>query len=242
MSEQGNVETLPRRAALSSGAPIRAIVPTTIEEAFRMAKWIVAAGLAPDSYNIGGDGPNKNDPDPQKIVIGILKSMEVGLPPITGLSSIAIIRKRPVIWGDGAVALVQQQGLIESVEQFYEGEEVSDPKGIAATDFPDGFTAVYRIRRKGHANPYEGRFSVRDAKRAHLWLNVKRTPWIEYPKRMLLARARAFALREGFADALSGLSIREEIEDLPPEAPQQTNVDFLEDAPAQLASPNKEEN
>ena len=240
--QQDNVEMLPaRRASLSAGHPIRAIVPTTIEEAFRLAQWIVGAGLAPDSYNIGGPGPDKDTPDPQKIVIGILKSMEVGLPPITGLSTIAIVRKRPVIWGDGAVALVQQQGLVEKVEQLYEGEEKRDAKEIAATDFGDDYTAVFRIWRRGHANAYEGQFSVRDAKRAHLWLNAKRPPWIEYPKRMLLARARAFALREGFADALSGLSIREEIEDLPPEAPQQTNTDFLEDAPQRAIEPPSEE-
>ncbi len=242
MSEQpANVEVIPRRVTLSAGHPIRAIVPTTIEEAFRLAQWIVGAGLAPDSYSIGGTGPDKDQPDPQKIVIGILKSMEVGLAPITGLGTIAIVRKRPVIWGDGAVALVQQQGLVERVEQFYEGEEKRDAKEIASTDFGDNFAAVFRIWRRGHANPYEGRFSVRDAKRAHLWLNTKRQPWIDYPKRMLLARARAYALREGFADALSGLSIREEIEDLPPEPLPQTNTDFLDDAPQRsIAAPTEE--
>ncbi len=242
MPEQpDNVEVMPRRVTLSAGQPIRAIVPTTIEEAFRLAQWIVGAGLAPDSYSIGGTGADRDQPDPQKIVIGILKSMEVGLAPITGLGTIAIVRKRPVIWGDGAVALVQQQGLVERVEQFYEGEEKRDAKEIAPTDFGDNFAAVFRIWRRGHANPYEGRFSVRDAKRAHLWLNAKRPPWIEYPKRMLLARARAYALREGFADALSGLSIREEIEDLPPEPPPLTNTDFLEDAPQRSITAQTEE-
>ncbi len=254
-SERDNVEPLPRRA-LVAGAPIRPIVPTTIEEAFRLAQWICGAHLAPDSYGLdedtvlggkdncihkftnrtctqcGAKVASKGDPDPQKVVIGILKSIEVGLPPITGLSTIAIVRKRPVIWGDGAMALVQQQGLIEKVEQFYEGDENLGSKDFLSTDFPDTFAAVFRIWRKGHANPYEGRFSVRDAKRAHLWSDPKKKPWQEYPKRMLMARARAYPLREGFADALSGLSIREEIEDLPSEPPPRTNTDFLEDAPA----------
>jgi len=72
---------------------------------------------------------------------------------------------------------------------------------------------------------------VKDAKRAHLWNNPKRDPWMKYPQRMLMARARAYALREGFADCLSGLSIAEEIQDLP-EAPKPlTDTTFLDDAP-----------
>jgi len=39
-------------------------------------------------------------------------------------------------------------------------------------------------------------------------------PWIEHPDRMLKIRARAFPLRDGFADALAGLAIREEVEDM----------------------------
>jgi hypothetical protein len=55
---------------------------------------------------------------------------------------------------------------------------------------------------------------VRDARRAKLWNNPKKLPWVEHPKRMLKWRARAFAMRDGFADCLMGLSIREEVEDM----------------------------
>src|SRR5438067_3924431 len=71
--------------------------------------------------------------------------------------------------------------------------------------------------------------------RAHLWGNAKQRVWIEYPKRMLMARTRAYALRDGFADCLMGLSIREEIEDVPAEPPARTDTSFLDDAPAAIA-------
>lgn len=230
---------------LRTHAGIAAIIPTNLAEALTLAKLICDAGLAPDSY----DGTDKK-PDQQKIAIGILKSLEVGLPPITGLSTIAIINKRPCIWGDGAVALVQSKGLIEKIEEAWEGKETiqaptKDDHGQTdytpkLGDFGDDFTAIYRIWRKGQETPYEGRFSVRDAKRAHLYGNPKKVPWIEHPKRMLKARARAFALRDGFADALHGLSIREEVEDLPPEAAEKADVSFLSDEPApQLAAPTE---
>ena len=204
-----------RRAELIAGAPIRPIVPRTVEEAFRLATAIVKAGLAPDSY--------KNDP--QRIMIGILKACEVGLPPLTGLANIAIINNRACIFGDGAIALVQAAGHVIKMEHTTEGQP-----------FEDNFVAIYRIWRKGQETPYEGRFSVADAKRAKLWMNPQRQPWALYPGRMLMNRARAYALRDGFADCLSGLAIAEEVQDIPA-APEKVETSFLNDEPAQIEPP-----
>lgn len=237
----------PDICAFQAGAPISAIVPRTLGELAMVATAVIKAGLAPDSYTVEPKTPltdetkaEAHDQTKARIMIGIMKGAEVGLPPITALSTIAIINNRPCIWGDGAVALVQSRGLIERYEESFEGEErtsapVKDEYGTEdyapnLRDFPDNLTAVFRIWRHGHALPYEGRFSVRDAKRAHLWNNPKRRPWIEYPKRMLKMRARTYPLRDGFADCLMGLAIREEVEDLPTEAPT-TDTSFLDDAP-----------
>src|SRR5215467_1393977 len=57
------------------------------------------------------------------------------------------------------------------------------------------------------------RFSQEDAQRAALW--GKPGPWTQYPQRMLQMRARGFALRDQFADALKGLISREEAADYP---------------------------
>lgn len=203
--------------AMETGGELRPVVPRTLEEAFRYAQLIVKAGLAPASYEmVGVDG--QKVPDPQKVVIGILQSLELGVAPMTGLRGIAIINGRPSIWGDLAIGLIQSKNLIQRVEQTYTG-----------TEDADDYTAHYTAWRRGQESPYEGHFSVKDAKRAKLWLNPRRPPWIDYPKRMLMMRARAFALRDGFADALSGLAIREELEDLPPE-PKPVALEFLNDA------------
>lgn len=191
--------------AMETGHEINAIIPRNVEEAFRLAQYIVHAGLAPDSY--------KNDP--KKVVIGILKSLEVGLPPITGMSNILIINNRASIWGDAAMALIQSKNVVEKVETFFEG----------APGTPE-YTCVYRIWRRGQPNAYEGRFSRRDAERAKLL--TKPGPWLSYPDRMQFNRARAFAVRDGFSDCLSGLAIAEEMQDIPaPPAPVDT--DFLGD-------------
>ena len=226
--------TDPRRSEpkpFLTGAPVNAIVPRTLDELARVAAAIIKAGMAPDSYIVEPPKqPTKDqideaaDKTKARIMIGIMKGAEVGIPPISALSTIAIINNRPCIWGDGAVALIQSRNIVDEWEERYEGEEeVSDPVSdeygeldYAPTtrDFSDDFTAVCTIWRKGQKKPYIGRFSVRDARRAKLWNNPKKLPWVEHPKRMLKWRARAFAMRDGFADCLMGLSIREEVEDM----------------------------
>ncbi len=229
----------PKMISFEAGARIAPIIPRNLGELAMVASAIITAGLAPESYQEkAGTEDLKYEKTKAKIMVGVMKGAEVGLPPITALSTIAIINGRPTIWGDGAVALVQQSGLVEKIEEFYEGADetdsgpTKDQQGTEdftprPTDFPQTMTAVCRVWRRGQSEPYEGRFSVRDAMRAKLWGSPKHEVWIRYPRRMLKNRARAFALRDGFADCLHGLSIREEIEDLPAPPPPVTDLSFL---------------
>jgi hypothetical protein len=198
---------------LETGHHIAPIVPRDLEEAFRYAQVICKAGLAPDSYN----GPGKI-PDPQKVVVGIMKGLEVGIAPINALSVIAIINGRPCIWGDGAMALIQKAGQLINTETIWEGNLEDET-----------LKCTFKAWRKGQPNPFVGEFSIEDAKRANLWNNPRRPVWHQYPKRMLFSRARAFPLRDGFADALMGLGIREEAEDLPPAVEEKPDTSFLDD-------------
>lgn len=214
---------------------VTAIIPRNIGEVLEMARVVIRAGLAPASYEVRPTSSRPEDVQKaeeetrSRIVIGIMKGAEVGFPPITALSTIAIINNRACIWGDGAVALVQSRGVLDKIEEVWEGAVGASKGDPIPNDFSDDYACVFKIWRKGQPNPYVGRFSVRDAKRAHLW--GRKQPWQQYPKRMLLARARAFALRDGFADCLMGLAIAEEIQDLPVEAVK-VNTSFLDDAPA----------
>lgn len=181
------------------------IVPTTVEEAARMAKAVIIGGFAPDSYK-ERDGTM----DPNKVMLGIMAAMEAGLPPLYGLRQIAIINGRPTIWGDAAMALVQKHGIITS----YTEEQIGTlPTEKDLSKWPDDYGWRVTIERKGQKGAYVGEFTVGMAKRAQLWMNAKKVPWMQHPDRMLKIRARAFPLRDGFADALAGLAIREEVED-----------------------------
>ena len=76
--------------------------------------------------------------------------------------------------------------------------------------------AVCTIKRKirgGEIEETTSSFSYEDAKRAGL--TSKRGPWQQYPSRMLQLRARGFALRDAFPDAIKGLITVEEAQDYP---------------------------
>lgn len=217
------------KATLTAGAPLDAIIPRDLDEAWRLTKAFMDADMVPGSYAVKERGSNNVDIQATRaaLMLGIMKGLEVGLPPITALSSIMIINNRPSIWGDGAVALVQSKGMVARVKQEFTGTELAED-----------WTAWYRIWRVGQSEPYVGKFSVSDAKRARLWANPQKPIWAQYPQRMLMARARAYALRDGFADCLSGLSITEEVQDIPaPPGPVETSfLDEVELKPAPEAA------
>ena len=200
-------------SALKSGAPAIGIVPTTVDEVWRLAVIFTHAGLAPDSYK-GKDEEETRS----KICIGIMRGLELGVGPATALANIAIINNRASIWGDLAVALIQRAGKMEWIRHRYEGEAGTDAR-----------VCHVEAKRVGHAEIYHASFSMKDAQRAGL---LGKGTWRSYPDRMVYNRARAFVLRDGFADCLAGLSIAEESMDLP--APDKGPVDtsFLSDPPA----------
>ena len=76
----------------------------------------------------------------------------------------------------------------------------------------DARVAICTVKRTGNP-PTIGRFSVADAKAAMLW--GKSGPWTQYADRMLQMRARGFACRDAFPDALRGLQSAEEARDIP---------------------------
>lgn len=176
-----------RGIPLKSGGAIEAIVPSDVEQAYRMAKMIHASGMAPRDMN-----------SPEKIITAILHGMEVGLKPMAAVQSIAVVNGRPTLWGDAMLGLVLGSGLVEDFKEWIEGEG-------------DKRTARFRIKRAGVSAPIEQKFSVADAKAAGLW--GKQGPWKQYPDRMLQMRARGFGLRDSFADVLKGLYLAEEVRD-----------------------------
>lgn len=153
----------------------------------RFAGAVCRAGLAPKGLD-----------RPEQCFIALQMGMEIGLSPMQSLQNIAVINGKPSIYGDGALALAMGTGLVEDFQEKIEHEG-------------DDRVAYCFVRRQGLESPVVSTFSVKDAKTAGLW--GKTGPWKQYPNRMLQMRARSFALRNAFPDALHGLVLAEEAQD-----------------------------
>lgn len=217
VSQTTAVAEAPKKAALTTGGFAKAIVPQNIEEAFRLAKVIAMAKWAPKSYQIDPKNANAGF-DENKILLGIMHGLEVGLTPIAALQSIAVINGTPSIWGDGALAIVQASGMLEDFKELPLFDEKQRITGYQCA-----------AKRRGVPTPFISQFTLDDAAKADLL--TKSGPWQQYRSRMLQMRARAWTLRAGFADVLRGLSIAEEAQDTPVEAAPQAKVSPLKRAP-----------
>jgi hypothetical protein len=172
----------------------RGIVPADFQTSLRMAKVIAASGMAPKSYYSGGADPIA------AVWTAIQLGAECGLSPMASVQNIAVIGGRPGLFGPAMLAVVIRSGTLARHHEHVDGE--GDARAASCT-----------VQRVG-GDEKVFRFSVADAKRARLW--GKSGPWTEYPDRMLLARARTFALRDVFPDVLLGLSASvEELQDIP---------------------------
>ena len=178
------------KAQMTPGGQIAALVPQSLDDAFRLSKALASSGDMVPKHFQG---------KPEMVMAAIVRGMEVGLAPMQALSNIAVINGRASIWGDALPALLQRAG--HSIDSEVQGEG-------------DAAVAVATLIRGDTGRTIVRTFSVADAKKAGLW--GKAGPWQSYPKRMLEMRARAFAARDGAADALMGMQVAEEMRDVPP--------------------------
>lgn len=194
------------KTPVTTGANVAGLIPQTIEEAFRVATAVSAAGMAPYGMDT-----------PEKCLIAVMSGAEVGLPPMQSIQNIAVINNRPCMWGDAVIGVVRASGFSRFIKETIEGEG-------------DDMVAICETQRIDEDQPTSRTFSVQDAIKAGLWQTEARvtrykkngggsyevdndSPWYKHPKRMLQMRARAFCLRDVYADVLKGLQVREEVED-----------------------------
>jgi len=162
------------------------LIPQSLEQLDHIAKLIARSDLAPKDYK----------GKPENVAVAIAMGLELGVSPMQAIQGIAVINGRPSVWGDLMMALCRAHPACEWIDERME---------CGADGWP--VSAVCRAKRRG-SEVQERRFSMDDARRAGL--ANKDGPWKQYTARMLQMRARAFCLRDVFADALRGLDSAEE--------------------------------
>lgn len=191
----------PRSVATRKTAAF-SLIPTNFNEAERLAALIAASDFIPKDYK----------GKPGNVMVAMQMGAEIGLAPLQAVQNIAVINGRPSVWGDAGLAIVQGHKEFQDIIEKFEGTG-------------NALTAVCVLKRKGK-EPVERRFGVADAVAAGLWDTREKvtrwkdgqqkevrndSPWHRYAKRMLQMRARWWAMRDLFADALKGVQGAEEI-------------------------------
>ena len=188
MNPENGQMALPKTTPIEISLDQHGVQLRSFDEMARFCKAIVNSGLAPKSFN-----------SPEAVMVAIQHGMELGLAPMQALQSIAVINGKPVIYGDAALALATAHPSFLDIEETVMRDKTAE-----------GHVATCVVKRRDRSAVVRT-FSEADAKKAGLW--GKSGPWAQYPARMLQMRARGWALRDAFPDALKGLGIREEVQD-----------------------------
>lgn len=184
---------------MSTQSQPKGLALQTMADAMSFGKMVADSEFAPKDFR----------GKPASCVLAIQAGAEIGLSPMQALQSIAVVNGRPSIFGDAALAVVKASPVCEYVSESVEGDGES-------------MVATCTAKRRGYPEPTVVRFTVADAKKAGLW--GKSGPWSQYPRRMLQMRARGFALRDAFPDALRGMVTAEEASDYQPTEPAREPV------------------
>lgn len=176
-------------ALTATGKQSFSLTPTSLQEAMQFSDMIANSNLVPNAYK----------GKPGDVLVAIQMGMEVGLQPMQALQGIAVINGKPAMYGDALIGVVRNSPVCEAIQEHYDESTQ---------------TAICRVKRRGE-DWQERTFSRQEAELAKLW--GKQGPWTQYPKRMLQMRARAWALRDVFPDALQGMAVAEEVRDMAPE-------------------------
>lgn len=200
--ETAKAETLPavpkKSVELVGVEKAYAIAPRNFEEAWRMGKAFMIAGMVPDSLR-----GNTDEATQAKVTLVIMKGLEVGLSPVGAVQNIMVVNNKPSIFGDGVSSLLQNSGKVEYIKT-----DITGTWGDTTKDY----LVTVTLKRKDQTEPYVRSFGYEDAKRAGLI--GKKGPWSSgFGPRMCYWRALSWAARDGAGDALMGLGIAEEVQD-----------------------------
>lgn len=164
-----------------------AIMPQSYSELQNYASDVLKSGMLPPHFKNG-----------TQVAIAMAYGLEIGLTPMIAIQYICVINNRPLVWGDGLMAITMASGLVEDISETW--DEVTK-------------TARCTVKRIGQASPAIHEFSMDSARRAQL---DKKDTYVKYPQRMCQWRARTYAIRDKFPDVMAGLTSVDEYIDTNP--------------------------
>lgn len=161
--------------------------PDKAEHYQKLATQLAQTELVPPQYK------NK----PMELFIAMAHGYALGLTVEQSIQDIVVINGKPTVYGDTLLGIVKAQpDFVDILEE-----------PIIENDTVTGF--ICTVRRRGQSDVVRT-FTLDLARKARL---LARQIWQQYPERMLQMRARAYAVRDAFPDALKGIKSYEEVID-----------------------------
>lgn len=161
--------------------------PDKAEHYQKLAMMLAKTDLVPPTYK------NK----PMELFIAMAHGYALGLTVEQSIQDIVVINGKPTVYGDTLLGIVKAQpDFVDILEE-----------PIIENDTVTGF--ICTVRRRGQSDVVRT-FTLDLARKARL---LSRQIWQQYPERMLQMRARAYAARDAFPDALKGIKSYEEVID-----------------------------
>jgi len=183
---------------------------STIEnfkEIYDIGKMFASSTLVPEAY--------RNKAMDCTIAVDMANRMNIS--PMMVMQNLYVVRGKPSWSGQACTALVEGSGKFKNVKHVYTGEKGTDTWGcyLEAVRIEDGETV------KGVE------VTIAMAK-AEDWVNKTGSKWKTMPELMLAYRASAFFARVHIPNALMGVSVEGEVEDIQKSIREETINPFAE--------------
>ena len=200
-SEKAAAETLPVPMAANVPVPV---MPGNLEGLWKLSDALARAKILPDHLTDNGRADLATI---KANVFWVIQcGAELNIPACQAIMGIAIINKRPCVYGDLMIGKVRASALVEYILETSEGEG-------------DNLVCYCEAKRRDTGEVIVRSYSWKEAdqvvqktKFGDKKLTDKDT-YRNYGPRMIAIRARAFCLRDGFSDVLKGIRVVEEEED-----------------------------
>lgn len=183
-SQQSRAPQQQALAPIETAPHAHALVPTSIDGAMQLARWLSTSTLLPAALK-------GKEPD---IFMIVMAGMELGLPPMAALRGMYAVNGRTALEAKTKAAICLQRG---AAEYFRKIEDTP----LAVT---------WETKRQGDSDVRRSRYTLEEAKAAGLL--SKDGPWKQYTQRMLSWRALGFLCDDAYPDVVLGIATAEDFE------------------------------
>lgn len=165
----------------------------SFKEIYDIGKMFASSTLVPQAYQ------NK----PMDCTIAVDMANRMGISPMMVMQNLYVVRGKPSWSGQACTALIEGSGKFKNLKHVYTGEKGTDTWGC--------YVQAVRIEDNEVVRGAEvtlGMAKLED------WVNKAGSKWKTMPELMLAYRASAFFARVHIPNALMGVSVEGEVEDI----------------------------